>query len=173
MAREKAPHAAIDIAVEAGMPLTLAGRIDPLDEPYFEREVRPRLAQPGIRFVGEVSDEAKLELFRRARALLFPIDWPEPFGLVMIEAMTCGTPVIARPKGSAPEVIADGVTGFLADDHEALVHAVRSVHRLERAACRRHVETRFSVAAMTERHETLYGTLARSDRDVLAIVPSS
>jgi len=121
--------------------------------------VQPRLSHPLVHFAGEVSDEKKLELLRQARALVFPIDWPEPFGLVMIEAMACGTPVIARPKGAAPEVIVDGVTGFLADSHDALVRAAKDVHRIERAACRRHVETHFSAAAMTERYEALYGTL--------------
>jgi glycosyltransferase involved in cell wall biosynthesis len=159
MAPEKAPHVAIDLAVEAGMTLTLAGRVDPIDKAYFQRDVQPRLGHPLVRFAGEVSDEQKLQLLRGARALVFPIDWPEPFGLVMTEAMACGTPVIARPKGAAPEVIVDGVTGFLADSREALLRAVKTVHGLDRAACRRHVETNFSAAAMTGRYEALYGTL--------------
>jgi glycosyltransferase involved in cell wall biosynthesis len=159
MSPDKAPHVAIDIAVQAGMPLTMAGRVDPLDKAYFQCEVQPRLSHPLVHFAGEVSDEKKLELLRQARALVFPIDWPEPFGLVMIEAMACGTPVIARPKGAAPEVIVDGVTGFLADSHDALVRAAKDVHRIERSACRRNVETHFSAAAMTERYEALYGTL--------------
>jgi glycosyltransferase involved in cell wall biosynthesis len=162
MAPEKAPHVAIDVAVAAGMPLTLAGRVDPLDRAYFERDVRPRLEHPLIRFAGEVSNEQKLELMRQARALLFPIDWPEPFGLVMAEAMACGTPVIARPHGAAPEVVVDGVTGFLADSHAALVEAAKNAHRLQRSACRRHVEAHFSAATMTERHEALYDTLMRA-----------
>ncbi len=156
MSPEKAPHVAIDVAVAAGMPLTLAGRIDPVNRDYFEREVRPRLAHPSIRFAGEVSDEERLELLRGARALLFPIDWPEPFGLVMAEAMACGTPVVARPKGAAPEVVVHGVTGFLADTHAQLVEAAHATSRLDRAACRRHVEANFSVAAMVARYEEVY-----------------
>ncbi|WP_280151411.1 glycosyltransferase family 4 protein [Piscinibacter sp. XHJ-5] len=159
LCRDKAPHEAIDIAVDAGMRLTLAGRIDPIDRGFFEREVEPRLAHPLVRYAGEVSEDEKLELMRHARALLFPIDWPEPFGLVMIEAMACGTPVVARPKGAAPEVIVDGETGFLADSHEALVEAVKATHRIDRAACRRHVETHFTVDTMVDRYEALYRRL--------------
>jgi glycosyltransferase involved in cell wall biosynthesis len=156
MSPEKAPHMAIEIAIEAGVPLTLAGPTDPEERAYFEREVRPGLFHPLIRFIGEVSDEEKNRLLCAARALVFPIDWPEPFGLVMIEAMACGTPVIARPKGAAPEVIVDGETGILADSRKALVDAVAAVGRIDRAACRRHVEKNFSVAAMAERYEAIY-----------------
>ena len=159
MCREKAPDVAIDVAIEAGIPLTLAGRIDPLDQDYFEQVIRPKLAHPLLHFAGEVTDEQKLQLMGRARALLFPIDWPEPFGLVMAEAMACGTPVIARPKGAAPEVVVDGVTGYLADTRAALVDAVKAVPQLDRAACRRHVETHFSVATMTQHYEDLYRRL--------------
>jgi glycosyltransferase involved in cell wall biosynthesis len=159
MTPEKAPHAAIEIAVDAGVPLILAGRVEPANQRYFEREVKPRLAHSLVRYVGEVSDAEKHALLGRARALLFPIDWPEPFGLVMIEAMACGTPVIARPKGAAPEVVTDGVTGMLADTRLELVAAVQAVQRIDRAACRRHVETRFSVAAMTARYEAIYDDL--------------
>jgi len=159
LTREKAPHAAIDIAIEAGVPLTLAGRVDPAARRYFKREVEPRLDHPLVRYVGEVGDAEKQALLGASRALLFPIDWPEPFGLVMIESMACGTPVIARPKGAAPEVIADGVTGVLADTREELVVAVKAVQRLDRKACRRHVEKHFSVAAMTAAYEQIYEKL--------------
>jgi glycosyltransferase involved in cell wall biosynthesis len=161
---EKGPHVAIDVAVAAGLPLTIAARIDPVDRPFFEREVRPRLEHPLVRFVGEVDDAGKQRLLGRACALLLPIDWPEPFGLVMIEAMACGTPVVARPVGSAPELVVDGVTGFLADDRDGLVAAVRAAHRIDRAACRRHVEARFSVSVMTDRYERLYRRLAAERR---------
>ena len=159
LCQDMAPHVAIDVAIEAGMPLTLAGRIDPADRAYFEREVRPRLAHRSVRYEGEVTEEDKLRLLSKARALLFPIDWPEPFGIVMAEAMACGTPVVARPKGAVPEVVVDGVTGILADSRQALVDAVRAAHRLDRAACRRHVETAFSATAMTQQYEDLYGRL--------------
>ena len=157
---EKAPHAAIDIALEAGVPLTLAGRIPDEERDYFEREVRPRLDHRLVRFVDEVGDAEKRELLRHARALLFPIDWPEPFGLVMVEAMACGTPVIARPHGAAPEVVENGVSGILADSDKALVDAVRAVRGIDRAACRRYAEANFSIAAMTSRYEALYRRIA-------------
>jgi glycosyltransferase involved in cell wall biosynthesis len=160
MSPEKAPHVAIEIAIEARVPLTLAGPIDPEERAYFERQVRPSLFHPLIRFIGEVSDQEKNRLLCASRALVFPIDWPEPFGLVMIEAMACGTPVIARPKGAAPEVIVDGVTGILADSRKALVDAVAAVGRIDRAACRRHVEKNFSVAAMAEGYEAIYRRLS-------------
>ena len=164
MSPEKAPHTAIDIAVQAGTPLTLAGRVDPEEREYFEREVKPRLSHPLVRFVGEVGDREKQALLRDACALLFPIDWPEPFGLVMAEAMACGTPVIARPKGAAPEVLVHGVTGFLVDSHDELVAAVGKLRALDRAACRRHVEKNFSVGAMADRYEALYEALASTGR---------
>jgi glycosyltransferase involved in cell wall biosynthesis len=130
--------------------------LDPVDQAYFDQEVKPRIAHPQVRFAGEVAHQEKVQLLRSARALLFPIDWPEPFGLVMIEAMACGTPVVARPRGSAPEVVVDGVTGILADDPNALVEAVKAAQRLDRRACRRHVEVSFSVTAMIDRYEASY-----------------
>jgi len=161
---EKAPHSAIDVAVDAGVPLTLAGRVHGEEADYFEREVVPRLSHPLVRFVGELGDREKQTLLRNARALLFPIDWPEPFGLVMIEAMACGTPVIARPMGAAPEVVVHGVTGVLADSHDELVAAVAKVRSLDRAACRRHVEENFSVDAMADRYECIYNEVASRQR---------
>jgi len=159
MSPQKCPHVAIDVAVAAGLPIVLAGRIDPMDRAFFEREVRPRLDHPLVDFRGEVGHEEKLRLFSRSRALLFPIDWPEPFGLVMIEAMACGTPVVARPRGSVHEVVADGLTGLLAEDPPSLVEAVKAVHRLDRHACRRHVEAHFGLSRMVDDYERLYGAL--------------
>jgi glycosyltransferase involved in cell wall biosynthesis len=161
---EKAPEVAIDVAVAASVSIVLAGRIEPGHQMFFEREVRPRLDHPLVRYVGEVGEEEKQRLLRGARALLFPIDWPEPFGLVMAEAMACGTPVVARPKGAAPEVVVHGVTGFLADRREALVEAVRAVRSLERADCRRHMEMHFSVNTMTRGYEQVYAAAKRRAR---------
>jgi glycosyltransferase involved in cell wall biosynthesis len=161
MTPEKAPHAAIDIAVDAGVPLVVAGRVEPLHRDYFEREVKPRFSHPLVRFVGEVSFDEKIPLLAESRGMLFPIDWPEPFGLVMVEAMACGTPVVARPNGSVPEVIADGVTGFVADDHAALVHAVKNLGRIDRAACRRHVAQHFGIDRMSEQYEAIYRRVRR------------
>jgi glycosyltransferase involved in cell wall biosynthesis len=159
MSPQKCPHVAIDVALAAGLPIALAGRIDPSDRAYFEREVRPRLDHPLVDFRGEVGHDEKLRLFARSRALLFPIDWPEPFGLVMIEAMACGTPVVARPRGSVAEVVLDGVTGLLGEDERSFVEAVKAVHRLDRHACRRHVELHFSLSRMIDDYERLYRTV--------------
>jgi glycosyltransferase involved in cell wall biosynthesis len=108
-----------------------------------------------------VSHQNKLELLAHAHALLFPIDWPEPFGLVMAEAMACGTPVVTRPHGAAGEVVADKVTGLFADTQQGLVEAVRTVHSIDRAACRRHIERSFSVGAMVRGYEAIYRSLTR------------
>ena len=156
---EKAPHVAIDVAVKAGLPLVIAARLDPQDREYFEREVKPRLDHPLVRYIGQVDDAEKARLLGSARALILPIDWPEPFGLVMIEAMACGTPVVTRPVGSAPELVVHGVTGFLAEDLDGLVAGVRAAASLDRAACRRHVESRFSVAGMVEGYERIYRSM--------------
>jgi glycosyltransferase involved in cell wall biosynthesis len=157
---EKGLDLAIRIAEAVGIPLRVGAKVDPVDQPYFDAVIRPLLASPLVDFIGEVDEESKGDLLAHARALLFPIDWPEPFGLVMLEAMACGTPVVARPCGSVPEVVADGVTGFLALREADLVRAVRAVDRLDRRACRQHVARRFSVERMADRYEALYRRLA-------------
>ena len=156
MSPEKRPHAAIDAAVQAGVRLVLAAKVDHADRAYFEELVRPRLDHPLVEFVGEVDEEAKGHLLRHATALLFPILWPEPFGLAMVEAMACGTPVITRRCGSTPEVVTDGHDGFVCDDDSAVIEAIGRVDELDRAACRRSVERRFSVERMTADYERLY-----------------
>ena len=153
---EKQPDVAIEVAKRAGVPLRIAAKIDAADRDYFERVVVPLLDHPLVEFVGEIGDSDKATFLRGARALLFPIDWPEPFGLVMIEAMACGTPVIARPCGSVPEIVRPGVSGFIADSIPELVEAVRRADTLDRAGCRRDFEERFSVARMVDRYEALY-----------------
>jgi len=153
---EKQPEVAIEVAKRVGMPLRIAAKIDANDRQYVERVVAPLLDDPLIEFIGEVEDHRKAAFLGGARALLFPIDWPEPFGLVMIEAMACGTPVIARPCGSVPELLEDGRTGFLGDTVDELVEAVKRIDTIDRAECRRHVERRFSVARMVDDYETIY-----------------
>lgn len=153
---EKQPDLAIEIAKRAGLPLRIAAKIDAADREYFERVVAPLLDHPLIEFVGEIGDADKSSFLGGARALLFPIDWPEPFGLVMLEALACGTPLIARPCGSVPEVVRPGVTGFVADSLDELVSAVQRVDMIDRAQCRRDFERRFSVAHMVEGYEALY-----------------
>ena len=156
---EKRPDLAIRVARAAGVPIVLAAKVDAADQRYHDDVVAPLLRAPGVEFVGEVDDAQKIELLGRARALLFPIAWPEPFGLVMIEAMACGTPVVATRWGSIPEVIEDGVTGRVCDDEEALVRALAEVRSIDRAACRLAVERRFSSARMAASYEDVYARL--------------
>ncbi len=150
-AAEKAPHLAIDVARDAGCALTLAGAPHWRDEAYFEREVRPRLADgPSLSWVGEVGHRDKVALLSEARALLFPICWEEPFGLVMIEAMLCGTPVIALRRGSVPEVVDDGVTGWICDSPSEMAERLAAADRFDRAACRARAAARFSRLRMVD-----------------------
>jgi glycosyltransferase involved in cell wall biosynthesis len=156
---EKRPDLAIEVAKRTGLRLRIAAKVDAADRGYFEREIRPLLDHPLVEFVGEIGGDTKAEFLGGALGLLFPIDWPEPFGLVMIEAMACGTPVIARPCGAVPEVVVDGRTGFIADTIDELVHAVKRIYEIDRADCRRDVETRFSVARMVDDYEAIYRRL--------------
>jgi len=153
---EKRPDAAIEIARRAGVHLVIAAKVDPVDQVYFEEVVEPMLAGPGVDFIGEVDDLEKVALLREARALLFPILWPEPFGLAMIEAMACGTPVLTRRCGSTPEIVDDPRIGAVCDDDQGLVDALADLDRFDRAACRAHVERRFSVEKMADGYEELY-----------------
>ena len=156
---EKRPHAAIDLARRAGIPLVIAAKVDPVDRAYFDEAVAPRLKGPGVEYAGETELAETLRLLGDARALLFPIDWPEPFGLAMIEAMACGTPVVTRRCGATPEVVVDGTTGFVCDTDEDVLCALRRLDRIDRGACRRHVESRFSVARMADGYEAVYARL--------------
>ena len=158
IAPEKRPDLAIAAAKQVGIPLKIAAKIDPVDRAYFEREIRGLLDHPLIEFIGEIGDADKPAFLGNALALLFPIDWPEPFGLVMLEAMACGTPVIARPCGSVPEIVVPGRTGLLAETLAGLVDAIRRVDRIDRLVCRRHVEARFTVQRMADEYEAIYGT---------------
>lgn len=156
---EKGPAAAIRIARRAGRTLRIAAKIDTSDRAYFEEVVRPMLAEPGIEFIGEITEARKAEFLSGADALLFPIDWPEPFGLVMIEAMACGTPVIAYRRGSVPEVIEHGLTGLLVDDEDAAVRAIARLPMLDRGRVRRAFERRFTSMHMARDYVALYRRL--------------
>ena len=160
---EKRPDRAIAIARAAGRRLKLAAKVDPVDQTYFEDQIEPLLDFDQVDFVGEIGDAQKSAFLGGAEALLFPIDWPEPFGLVMIEAMACGTPVIAYDCGSAPEVIEDGLTGFIVHDLAEAVEAVGRARTLDRAAIRARFEERFSATAMAERSMQLYARLAHRE----------
>ncbi len=157
---EKRVDRAIEIARVSGMPLKIAAKISDLDHAYFETEIRPLLDDPLVEFLGEVDEAGKDELLGNAHALLFPIDWPEPFGLVMIEAMACGTPVIAYRHGSVPEIVQDGVNGFIVDDLAGAIAAVDRVVELDRRTCRELFEARFTARRMAADYVDLYGQLA-------------
>ncbi len=167
---EKGVDAAIDIALRSGLPLRIAAKVDAADRDYFETRIRPLLDHPLLEFIGEVDDAGKQALLAGARALLFPIDWPEPFGLVMIEAMACGTPVIAYRRGSVPEVMVDGVTGFIVDSLDEAVAAVHRASAIDRTGCRAHFEARFNATRMARQYVALYDRLrARSGGSVAQI----
>jgi glycosyltransferase involved in cell wall biosynthesis len=158
---EKRPDLAIEVARRVGVPLKLAAKVDDADRAYFDGVIKPMLSPPGIEYIGEINENEKSEFLGGALALLFTIDWPEPFGLVMIESLACGTPVIARPCGSVREIIRDGVTGFVTSTVDALAASVLKAEGLSRGACRREFETRFTAETMARNYESLYcGLLA-------------
>ena len=161
---EKRVDRAIEIARRIGMPLKIAAKVDNVDRKYFEQVIEPLLGLPGIEYVGEVGEGEKDALLGNAYALVFPIDWPEPFGLVMIEAMACGTPTIAYRQGSIPEVLDHGVTGFVVDDLPQAVRAAERVQDLDRRRCRQVFEERFAVERMARDYLALYERLVGGSR---------
>lgn len=163
-APQKGPHVAIDVALEAGIPLHMGGKPHWVNEAFMAREVTPRLQRAGdlVHWVGEVSFEPKIELLAGARATLFPAQWEEPFGLVMIESMLVGTPVLAFARGAAPEVVDDGVTGFVVRDAAEMRARLDDTMRLDREACRQRARDRFSSARMARDYERIFERVARS-----------
>jgi glycosyltransferase involved in cell wall biosynthesis len=159
---EKRLDRAIAIARAAGMPLRIAAKVDSADQQYFARRIEPLLDGPDIEFVGEINDAGKAAFLGEAEALLFPIDWPEPFGLVMIEAMACGTPVVAWRCGSVPEVVDDGVSGRIVDSLPEAIAAVAQVRALDRAGVRAAFERRFCASVMARRYVELYARVRGS-----------
>jgi glycosyltransferase involved in cell wall biosynthesis len=153
---EKAPDAAIRIAAKAGMQLKIAAKVDKVDQQYFEAHIAPMLHARHVDFIGEINDDAKSAFLGNAAGLLFPIAWREPFGLAMIEAMACGTPVVAFRNGSVTEILDDGVTGFIVDDEDAAAAAVQQLRRLDRAEIRRVFERRFTARRMAEDYLQIY-----------------
>jgi glycosyltransferase involved in cell wall biosynthesis len=156
---EKRPDRAIEIARALGVPLKIAAKVDKVDEAYFEAAIKPMLDAPGVEFIGEINDAQKNQFLGEALALLFPIDWPEPFGLVMIEAMACGTPVLAFSNGSVSEIIDQGVTGRIVDTTEQAVSALSQVLALDRHAVRRRFAERFSATRMAKDYVGVYRKL--------------
>lgn len=153
---EKGTHLAIEVARRLGMPLVIAGKVDRVDREYFRTAVEPESDGRQIRFLGETDPDEKRQLYARARCLLVPICWEEPFGLVMLEAMACGTPVVAFARGAAPEIIEHGETGLLVDDLDGMVEAVRHVGEIDPARCRHHVEERFDIPVMVDGYLRVY-----------------
>ncbi|MDD5248373.1 MAG: glycosyltransferase family 4 protein [Rhodocyclaceae bacterium] len=156
---EKRVDRAIEVAKRLGLPLKIAAKVDPVDQDYFHVTVAPLLRDPLIEFIGEIGEGQKADFLGNAYALLFPIDWPEPFGLVVIEAMACGTPVIAYRHGSVPEIIEDGDTGFIVADIEGMIEAARRIPELSRKRCRDVFEARFTSAHMAASYLRVYERL--------------
>jgi glycosyltransferase involved in cell wall biosynthesis len=166
---DKGPDLAIDAARAAGMRIVLAGkRSEPVEKAFFDAEIAPRLG-PGVEHVGEADATQKRELLAGARALVFPLQWEEPFGMVMIEAMACGTPVVALPRGSVPEVVVHGVTGLVVDDFERFPAALRAAESIDPAACRAHVVAHFDLPVMAAGYERIYRMLVAGERSVEAL----
>ncbi|ETR78311.1 glycosyl transferase [Afipia sp. P52-10] len=165
---EKRVDRAVRIAQRCGLPLKVAAKVDAVDQDYFEDEIKPLFALPHVEYIGEIDDRQKSAFLSGAVALLVPIDWPEPFGLVMIEAMACGTPVIAYNRGSVPEIIEDGVTGFVVEDEISAAGAINNLPQLSRAVVRQRFEKKFSARRMAEDYLRIYQQLIfqKSDRPV-------
>ena len=163
MTAEKGPEAAIRIARAANMPLRIAAKVPRGERGYFKEKLEPQIDGEQVRLTGEVNDETKRQFLADAAALLFPIDWPEPFGLVMIEAMACGTPVIAFSSGSVPEVIDNGITGFVVAGEAEAVEAIGRLSELDRREVRRHFEKRFTTRRMAGEYFRHYEALAHPD----------
>ncbi len=153
---EKRPDRAIRIARAAGIPLKIAAKVDKVDEEYFRNEILPLIDGPGVEFIGEINDHEKTRFLSEAAALLFPVDWPEPFGLVMIEAMACGTPVLAFRCGSVPEIIEDGITGKIVGSEEEAIAALPAILAYDRHAVRQQFEKRFTATRMAQDYVSTY-----------------
>jgi glycosyltransferase involved in cell wall biosynthesis len=167
---EKRPDLAINIARKCGIPLKLAAKVDRADQDYFDNVIRPLLNGPGVEMIGEIGEAEKPAFLSAALALLMPIDWPEPFGLAMIEAMACGTPVIAFNRGSVPEVVDDGISGFVVEDEVGAIGAVEQLHTLSRANVRTRFEERFTARRMATDYLAAYRSLAVERGTLLRVV---
>jgi glycosyltransferase involved in cell wall biosynthesis len=160
---DKGPDRAIEIAVNAGVPMKIAAKIDRVDQAYWDEKIRAMVeVHSNVEYIGEINEHEKAAFLGDASALLFPVDWPEPFGLVMIEAMACGTPVVAFRRGSVPEIIEDGTSGFIVDTIEQAVFAVQRISSLDRAKVRATFERRFTVERMAQDYAEIYQTLTET-----------
>ena len=158
---EKRVDDAIKVARRVGLPLKIAAKVDKVDREYFQTVIKP-LLHSGVEFIGEIGEKEKNDFLGNALALLFMIDWPEPFGLAMIESLACGTPVIARARGSVPEIIEDGTNGFVVETLEDAERAIRDIHRISRKRCREDFEKRFTAVRMARDYEAVYEKLIRN-----------
>ena len=168
-APEKGLDRAIEIAQRVGMPIKIAAKVDKADQEYFDTCIRPLLKLPNVEFVGEIGYPEKNQFLGEAAAVLFPICWPEPFGIVMIEAMACGTPVICYPFGSVPEVMRDGLTGYIVSDIESAVEAIGKVGKLDRKKIRKYFEQHFTSSRMTADYLRIYDRLVNHKKAPLAV----
>ena len=160
MSPEKRPDRAIRIAKRAGIPLKIAAKVDKVDNAYFRKDILPLIDNsPGVEFIGEINEREKTKFLGEAAALIFPIDWPEPFGLVMIEAMACGTPVMAFRRGAVPEIVEDGITGKVVDSEYEAVAALPEIVSYDRRAIRQRFEERFTAARMASEYASTYRQL--------------
>jgi glycosyltransferase involved in cell wall biosynthesis len=169
---EKRPDRAIEIARRAGINIKIAAKVDDADKAYYEEQIRPLMQQPHVDFIGEVGEKEKNTLLGNASALLFPIDWPEPFGMVMIEALACGTPVIAYGHGSVPEVLEHGKTGYIVHSLDEAVDALQHIGRISRDTCRRVFETRFTSLRMAQDYAAIYEQLIRLHNQPYVSLPA-
>ena len=163
---EKGLDQAVEIALRTGRKLRIAAKINDFERDYFDEQIKPLLRSPLVEFLGEICEEEKADFLGNAEALLFPIQWPEPFGLVMIEAMACGTPVIAYPHGSVPEVLRHGVTGYIVDNTDGAVQAVNCLDQLDRRRCREEFESRFTSTHMAKSYLRVYRKLLQQKQSV-------
>jgi len=166
---EKGVDRAIEIALRAQMPLKIAAKVDRADKEYFEHYIKPLLQSELVEFIGEISDLEKNEFLGKAAAFLFPINWSEPFGIVLIESLACGLPVVAYPLGSVPEIIEDKVSGFLVNNVEEAVHAVANISKIDRKECRRAFERRFTAKRMADDYLSIYQRIAKPETESIAL----
>jgi glycosyltransferase involved in cell wall biosynthesis len=173
IAPEKGVDRAIRIAIRCGMPLKIAAKIDRADQEYYDETIRPLIDHPLVEYIGEIGDHEKSDFLSGAIGLLVPIDWPEPFGLVVIEAMACGTPVVAYNRGSVPEIVDDGLTGFIVEDETSAVAAVRRLPQLSRGAVRKQFEARFTARRMALDYLEAYRSLMEAAEPRIKLVSSA
>jgi glycosyltransferase involved in cell wall biosynthesis len=173
IAPEKGVDRAIKIAIRCGIPLKIAAKVDRADQDYYDEVIRPLMDHPLVEYIGEIGDHEKSDFLSAAIGLLLPIDWPEPFGLVMIEAMACGTPVIAYNHGSVPEIIDEGLTGFIVEDEASAVRAVDRLSRLSRHAVRKQFEARFTARRMALDYLAAYRSLKEAAEPRIKLVSSA